>query len=371
MNGVIGMADLLRDSPLSDSQQDCVETIRESSYALLTIIDDILDFSKIEAGRMELELTRVDPGLIVQRVCNTLAAAADKAGVELQTRIGPDLPAAVLADPVRLRQVLLNLAANAIKFSGKNEQRPGRVVVSIGAAAASGDSVDLHFTVQDNGIGMTPQEIDRLFKPFTQAESSTTRRFGGTGLGLSICKQLTDLMHGTIGIQSEPGAGSTFSVTVPVRIARDPPVGSGVPAPRAERAGAWREGGAADAQRRILVVEDNELNQRVTMRQLRACGFDADLAIDGRAAVDRWRDGRYALILTDLHMPEMDGYDLAREIRRSEGEGRRVPIVAFTANAVKGETENCLAAGMDDCLTKPVRLPDLKAMLKKWTNLRE
>jgi two-component system sensor histidine kinase/response regulator len=368
MNGVIGMVDLLRDTSLAEAQQDCVETIRDSSYALLSIIDDVLDFSKIEAGRLDLELTRVDPGQIMRRVCRTLAAAADQAGVELQARIGADLPAAVLADPVRLRQILLNLAGNAIKFSGGNERRCGRVVLSIDAGASSADSIELQFAVQDNGIGMTPEEVSRLFRPFTQAENSTTRRFGGTGLGLSISKQLTELMHGTISVHSEPGVGSTFRVTVPVRIDRtvqqvaERP--ESVPAPQPPQ----RSNGSAApvAEHRILVVEDNELNQKVTMHQLRACGYAADLAINGRAAVERWRDGNYALILTDVHMPEMDGYDMAREIRRSESTGRRVPIVAFTANAVKGEAENCLAAGMDDCLTKPVQLPDLRVVLQKW-----
>jgi len=373
MNGVIGMVDLLRETALSESQQDCVDTIRESAYALLTIIDDVLDFSKIEAGRMELELTRLDPALIVRRVCNTLAAAAEKAGVVLQPTFGPDLPDAVLADPVRLRQILLNLAGNAIKFSGKSERHAGRVEVSIEAAAGGGDRVDLRFAIRDNGIGMTRQEVERLFRPFTQAESSMTRRFGGTGLGLSICKQLTDLMHGTINVQSEPGVGSTFRVTVPARLDTSaPPVAAQAPARATPRPDLPANGsGPAREQLRILVVEDNELNQKVTLRQLRVCGFDADLACDGRAALERWRGGDYALILTDLHMPEMDGYELAREIRRAEGAQARVPIVAFTANAIKGEAANCRAAGMDDCLTKPVQLADLKAMLHRWTHIQE
>jgi PAS domain S-box-containing protein len=366
MNGVIGMVDLLRDTSLSEAQQDCAETIRDSSYALLSIIDDILDFSKIEAGRLELELTRVDAGQILRRVYRTLAAAADKAGVELQAKIGADLPAAVLADPVRLRQILLNLAGNAIKFCAGNEQRSGRVVLSIDAGPSGADSIELQFAVQDNGIGIAPQQVSRLFRPFTQAENSTTRRFGGTGLGLSICKQLTELMHGTISVHSEPGVGSTFRVTVPVRIDLTAQHAAEESAPAPQSAPRANGSAVLDAEHRILVVEDNELNQKVTMRQLRACGYDADLAINGRAAVERWRDGNYALILTDVHMPEMDGYDMAREIRRSESAQRRVPIVAFTANAVKGEADNCLGAGMDDCLTKPVQLPDLKAVLQKW-----
>ena len=377
MNGVIGMVDLLRETELSGPQQESVDTIRESSYALLAIIDDILDFSKIEAGHLELELTRVDPGHIVRRVCRTLAAAADRAGVELEAKIAPNLPAAVLADPVRLRQILLNLAGNAIKFSGGDEQRGGHVTVSLDAYEQDLDSVELLFAVQDNGIGMSRQQIDRLFHPFTQAESSTTRRFGGTGLGLSICKQLTELMHGTVEVQSEPGVGSTFRVRVPVRIdttgrAEMAQLLAGPASqPVGPANGATNGTPVADAKRRILIVEDNPLNQKVTMRQLGACGFDADLAINGRVAIDRWRNGSYALILTDLHMPEMDGYDLARAIRASESEGRHVPIIAFTANAVKGEKDNCLAAGMDDCLTKPVQLPHLKAMLQRWICTQE
>jgi CheY-like chemotaxis protein len=264
----------------------------------------------------------------------------------------------VLADPVRLRQILLNLAGNAIKFSAKNPDRPGHVVMSVDVGASSAKSIDLRLGIEDNGIGMTPEQVGKLFKPFSQAENSTTRRFGGTGLGLSICKQLIELMSGTITVQSTPGVGSRFEVVLPVRIDDRPP--QVLAPPRANHAI------APGASGRILIVEDNELNQKVTMRQLRACGYAADLAINGRAAVERWRDGNYALILTDVHMPEMDGYDMAREIRRSESTGRRVPIVAFTANAVKGEAENCLAAGMDDCLTKPVQLPDLREVLQKW-----
>jgi PAS domain S-box-containing protein len=367
MNGVIGMVDLLRDTSLTASQRDCVETIRDSAYVLLSIIDDILDFSKIEAGRLELELTRVDPALKVLHVCHMLAAAADKAGVELQARIGTNLPSAVLADAVRLRQILLNLASNAIKFSARNEGRPGRVVVSIDPGVSSAGSIELRFGIKDNGIGMTQDEVGRLFQPFTQAENSTTRRFGGTGLGLSICKQLTDMMGGTITVQSAPGFGSTFRVTVPVRIDTSVPDAALAPVAGAPHAVSLTNGTATTSmRRRILVVEDNELNQRVTMYQLEACGFGADLAVNGKVGLERWRDGDYALILSDLHMPEMDGYDLARAIRHAENGGRRVPIVAFTANAVKGEAEHCLAAGMDDCLTKPVQLPDLKAILQKW-----
>jgi len=368
MNGVIGMVDLLRDTSLDESQQDSVETIRDSAYALLTIIDEVLDFSKIEAGRLEIESISVVPSLIVRRVRHLLAAAADKAGVKLEARIGPDLPGAVLADPVRLRQILLNLAGNAIKFSAKNRNRPGHVVMSIDAGACSADSIDLHFGVEDNGIGMTADEVSRLFRPFTQAENSTTRRFGGTGLGLSICKQLTELMNGTISVQSTPGVGSRFQVTLPVRIDdRPPPIEAPKPANGAARPASRASAAATPgAPARILVVEDNELNQKVTMRQLIACGYQADLAVNGKLGLQCWRDGDYALILSDLHMPEMDGYDLAREIRRAENAGRHVPIVAFTANADKNEAEHCHAAGMDDCLTKPVQLPALKAVLQKW-----
>src|SRR5882757_3912590 len=368
MNGVIGMVDLLRDTSLDESQQDSVETIRDSAYALLTIIDEVLDFSKIEAGRLEIESISVVPSLIVRRVRHLLAAAADKAGVKLEARIGPDLPGAVLADPVRLRQILLNLAGNAIKFSAKNRNRPGHVVMSIDAGACSADSIDLHFGVEDNGIGMTADEVSRLFRPFTQAENSTTRRFGGTGLGLSICKQLTELMNGTISVQSTPGVGSRFQVTLPVRIDdRPPPIEAPKPANGAARPASRASAAATPgAPARILVVEDNELNQKVTMRQLIACGYQADLAVNGKLGLQCWRDGDYALILSDLHMPEMDGYDLARAIRRAENAGRHVPIVAFTANADKNEAEHCHAAGMDDCLTKPVQLPALKAVLQKW-----
>jgi CheY-like chemotaxis protein len=240
--------------------------------------------------------------------------------------------------------------------------------MSIGAGASRAGSIDLQFSIEDNGIGMTPEEVGRLFKPFTQAENSTTRRFGGTGLGLSICKQLTELMNGTITVRSTPGVGSTFQVTLPVHLDTSAPKIEAAPL----ESGAARPTSGSNPVRstathgRILVVEDNELNQKVTISQLLACGYEADLAANGRLGLERWRGGDYSLILSDLHMPEMDGYDLAREIRRAESGLQRVPIVAFTANAIKGEAEHCFAAGMDDCLTKPVQLPALKTMLQKW-----
>ncbi len=364
MNGVVGMVDLLRATPLSEEQGTTVETIQESAYALLSILDDILDFSKIEAGRLDIECTRVDPARLVHAAREMMAVAADKEGVRIEVRVGRGVPPAVLADQVRLRQIMLNLLGNAIKFSARREDRAGRVVIGLEARPLAAGTVELEFRLEDNGIGMDAAVIERLFTPFTQAETSTTRRFGGTGLGLSICKRLVDLMQGRISVRSAPGEGSIFTVALPAALApAEESERAGVPArPAALAIAPLATAGAV----RVLVVEDNPINQKVTSHQLRACGYEVDVAENGRLGLESWRRGGYAMVLADLHMPEMDGYDLAREIRREENGARHVPIVAFTANAIKGEADRCIAAGMDDCLTKPVKLPTLKALLQKW-----
>ena len=498
INGVIGMIDLLHQSSLKDYQVEMVELIRESAYSLLDIIEDILDFSKIEAGKLELESAPMPVSSIVEKACAMLDHLATKKSVELTLFTDPAIPAEVLGDAVRLRQILINLANNAIKFSSGQDQA-GRVSVRAVLAERGPDRVVVEIHIADNGIGMDEKTLSKLFSPFTQADATTTRRFGGTGLGLTISQHLAELMGGEIAVQSVPGKGSSFTLRLPfvplparadvgqaespvtglscllignspwlvgdiatyltdggATIQRVPDLtaareqaGAGSPAlwiwildkenmqlspdelraiahsrpeqknrfvvfergqrrkPRLEdddivrvdanmltrgvalkavaiaagrlqqeqetllparirtdfnppaRADALRQG------RLILVAEDNETNQKVILRQLALLGFAADVVGDGREALNRWHNGAYALLITDLNMPIMDGYELAKAIRAGEIDSR-LPILALTANALKGEAEHCRAAGMDGYLTKPVRLEQLKTLLEQW-----
>ena len=527
MNGVIGMIDVLHQTGLQSGQVEMVDLIRQSAYSLLAIIEDILDFSKIEAGKLEIERAPMQVADVLEKACDLLDYMAAKKGAELTLFIDPAIPEAVLGDAQRLRQVLVNLTSNAIKFSS-GQQRPGRVSVRAilakhglagrgpnQASLEPGRKVTVEFQVADNGIGMDEETQAKLFSAFTQADASTTRRFGGTGLGLIISRQLVQLMGGEIAVQSAPGEGSTFSVrlsfeplpaqsiaagklvdlrglsclvvgdaqglgddmatylsyggalverapnldaarkliatlapglwlfiidagrdTPPLeelraachaRLNRDPhlvvlehghqpgieprfviirrgrrrqgrtqtadivTMDSDVmhrqPFLRAVAIAAGRaeeeekktpQPGKAEAKPKpsraqalqqgclILVAEDNETNQKVILLQLGLLGYTADVAGDGREALECWQSGDYALLLTDLHMPEMDGYELSLAIRSFEADQRRMPIIALTANALKGEAENCRAAGMDGYLSKPARLTDLKTMLEKW-----
>lgn len=514
MNGVIGMIDVLHQTSLQGYQVEMVDLIRESAFSLLDIIEDILDFSKIEAGKLEIERASMSLVDVVEKACGLLDHLAARKGVELTLFIDPAIPEAVLGDSLRLRQVLVNLASNAIKFSS-GQQRPGQVSVRAMLAGHGPDRVTVALQVTDNGIGMDDETQARLFTPFTQADTTTTRRFGGTGLGLAISRHLVDLMGGEVTVQSALDKGSTFTVRLPftplparpidggklvdltglsclvmgdeegladdlavyltyggafverapdltaarklidtvppglwlfIIDARDdtPPVEELRAACHARlnldprfvvvehgnhqpgmgphfvviRRGRRRRGrvqtvdlvtldgnvmhrqfflqavaiaaGRAQEEKKtplpgkveaitspsrdaalqqgrlILVAEDNETNRKVILHQLGLLGYAADVTGDGREALKRWESGDYALLLTDLHMPEMDGYDLSLTIRSGEAGKRRIPIVALSANALKGEAERCRAAGMDDYLSKPARLADLKAMLEKW-----
>ncbi|MCC2681997.1 MAG: multi-sensor hybrid histidine kinase [Nitrosospira multiformis] len=516
MNGVIGMADVLQQTSLSGYQMEMVDLIRESAFALLEIIEDILDFSKIEAGRLEIEQAPMSVEKVVEKACAMLESLAARKAVELTLFLDPGIPDEVLGDALRLRQVLVNLANNAIKFSS-GLQEPGRVSVRALLVERSEDAVTVEFEITDNGIGMNEEVQSRLFTSFTQGDTSTTRRYGGTGLGLAITHHLVQLMGGSIRVQSAPGEGSVFTVRLTFnlipsshpedkvidltgisclvigaekglahdlavylrysgaiaeraidlpaalkRIETLPPglwllvIDAGHETPpleelraafrsrpdldphfvvlehghhepdieprfvvirrgrrRHERteevdtvtldgdlmhrdaflravalaAGRLREETPAaqpseevkpvalpsrekalSEGRLILVAEDSEINQKVIRQQLSLLGYAADIAKDGREALKRWESGNYALLLTDLHMPEIDGYQLTAAIRLKEGEqgAARKPIIAITANALKGEAEHCRAVGMDDYLSKPVQLSHLKAMLQKW-----
>ena len=365
MNGVVGIVDVLRQSQLTPYQRDLADTINDSAFALLRIIEDVLDFSKIEAGQMTLEREPVALRRLVESVCEGLRAGATSRAVGLNVSIDPDLPAWIETDAVRLRQILNNLLDNAIKFSA-GTARAGQVGLRVEAVPGG----CLQLRVSDNGIGMTPEVLSRIFQPFVQAEASTTRRYGGTGLGLSICRRLTNLFGGWTEVESEPGQGSTFTVTLPLMPCEPGTSTAERPAPEYAAAPAQF---AASGGPLVLVAEDNDINQKVIRRQLALLGLDVEMANDGPDALARWRAGRsgrrHCMLLTDLHMPGIDGYALAAAIRSEEADGERLPIVALSANAMQGEIDRCRQAGMDDYLSKPVQLQHLGPLLQRWLDL--
>jgi signal transduction histidine kinase/DNA-binding response OmpR family regulator/HPt (histidine-containing phosphotransfer) domain-containing protein len=511
MNGVIGMTNLLLDTEMTEEQREYAETVRTSGEALLTIVNDILDFSKIEAGKLSIEVLTFDPRATVEDMGEMLAEAAQSKGIELACLVAEDVPTNLRGDPGRLRQILINLVGNAIKFTKK-----GEVVVRAALAEDGPDHVVVRFDVTDTGIGIPPEARSRLFQSFSQVDSSTTRKYGGTGLGLAICKQLTELMGGEIGVESNPGRGSTFWFTI--RCERQPAPACALP-PRADLRGrrvlivddnptagailrdlliaqgltslcapdgpealkmlraAAAEGrpydlalldlqmpgmdglaladsirsdhsldttrlvmltsfgrrGQAEAARqtgiagylakpvrrthlyscvaavlapeteapsrsfvsppsmtgtpartcgRILLAEDNAVNQMVAVRMLEKLGYRGDVAANGLEVLEALSRIPYAAVLMDCQMPEMDGFEATASIRNAEREMRtgevstsflphpaalrRIPIIAMTANAMQGDRERCLAAGMDDYIAKPVKLQDLERALQRW-----
>ena len=376
MNGVIGLVSLLNDTALSATQQAYVDGIRTSGDALLTIINDILDSSKIEAGMLQIESIGFELPTTVTSTLQMFAEPARRKRLELSVRIEDDVPVFVCGDPNRLRQVLTNLIGNAVKFTSE-----GAVKVYVSNVPRRSGNSFIRIEVQDTGIGLSPDVLARVFQPFVQADSSTTRRYGGTGLGLAISKRLVELMGGTIGADSQAGRGSTFWVAVPLtEVPAD--VQSGLPTLEARASEhdtsplpVWsapaREQPAIRAisknGRRILVVEDNAVNQAVARGMLEGLGYRVDLAGDGLEALDAIDRGSYAAVLMDCQMPRMDGFSAAAEIRRREAGASRIPIIALTAYATSGERERCLEAGMDDYLSKPVSKADLARVIHQWT----
>jgi PAS domain S-box-containing protein len=359
MNGVLGMAELLLESRLDPEQRDCAETIRESGKALLTVINDILDFSKVEAGKLELESIDMDVRGGVDECARLLGLQAHAKGLELEVSCDPELPQSLRGDPNRLRQILLNLGGNAVKFTNQ-----GSVRISIGVVEATAQDVLVRFEVRDSGIGIPRDRLESLFKPFTQVDASTTRRFGGTGLGLSIVRRLVELMHGTCGVDSEPGIGSRFWFTA--RFGQCAPVEAAADAgARVAVASEGADSQCAVPHRRLLMAEDNIVNQRVAARMLEKMGYSVDVVPDGREAVAAWARGGYDAVLMDCQMPEMDGYAATREIRRRENGAARIPIIALTAHAIKGADEECFTAGMDHYITKPIDRDLLRKCLER------
>ncbi len=362
MNGVLGMIDVLEHQGIGEAQRRTVATMRDSAHALLRIIDDVLDFSKIEAGRLELEETAFSlSGLIDGAVATFLPEAATKKLV-LEADIESGSEDALIGDPTRVRQILFNLLSNALKFTDR-----GGVSVRASTAPLGNGRTQATLIVSDSGIGLDEVQQRRLFQPFAQADTSTTRRFGGTGLGLSIVRRLAQLMQGDVTVDSTPGLGSTFTVTLTLRAA---PANS--PLKALLRPSASTTVGFArlpdGSGPRVLVVDDHPVNREVLVLQLGLLGLSADTADDGNEALKVWAPGRYAAVLADIHMPHLDGYELTRRMRQIEA-GRaevRTPVVAVTANAMKGEEERCLSVGMDAYLAKPVNIDRLRATLERW-----
>jgi len=352
INGVIGMTGLLRTTTLDDVQREYVETIRESGDNLLSVVNDILDFSKIEAGQLELEDIPFDLRAQLRDVERLFRFTAEAKGLSLDVTVGEGVPLAVSGDPGRVRQVLNNLLGNAVKFTAA-----GRVSLRAEAWADGAEQTYVEITVRDTGTGITPDGLARLFQPFTQADATTTRRFGGTGLGLSICKRLVERMGGTIRVESVEGKGSTFTFSVRLRIAQ------GAVTTPAEMAVVPS---AALGALRVLVVEDNLVNQRIAIGMLRLMGVACDLAPNGHDAIEAVKSKRYDVILMDCHMPVLDGYAATRAIRVLDAPWcATVPIIAMTANAFAEDERRCLEAGMSAYLSKPVKASALRAAMER------
>jgi len=379
MNGVIGMTELLLETPLSKEQREYARSVRSSADAMMSVIDDILDFSKIEAGKLAIERHAFELQDVLRGVFEILSTRAKVKGIDLDLDVAAEVPSLLKGDAGRLRQILLNLVGNAIKFT---EQ--GRVTLRVSAFRDETGSAQLQFEVEDTGIGIPLEAQHRLFQPFTQADGSMTRRFGGTGLGLAICRQLVELMGGEIGFESEPSKGTRFWFWVRLEpmsaetLAAEAHV---LPSAAAESANAAlavdapRKAGTAmipkeepKAGVRVLIVEDNPINRQVILAMLKKLGCDSKSAENGQKALEVLAQNSFDLVLMDCQMPVMDGYEASAEIRRREaGTGKRIPIVAVTAHAMKGDRDICLAAGMDDYLTKPFSVEDLQARIQQLT----
>ncbi len=362
MNGVLGMASLLLETPLNAEQTDWLNTIRHSGDLLLTILNDILDFSKIEADRMEVERIEFELAAVIRDCSALLREQMRKKQLTFNVVVAPDIPAAVYGDPTRLRQIVLNLLSNALKFTPA-----GTVSLRLWSEPQSGDRVRLNFEVEDTGIGMDAAALGRLFKNFSQADSSTTRRYGGTGLGLVISKRLINMMGGEIQVRSELGKGTCFSFFIEAEVCAPSPAAASLVALAANLdhdenpknqpvSGRWS----------VLLAEDNVINQKVARAMLTGEGCTVDVAENGLRAVEMAAAKTYDLILLDCQMPEMDGYEAAGAIRELEKQDRRTPIIAATASAFKEDKARCLSAGMDDYISKPITKASLSAVLERW-----
>ena len=353
MNAVIGMTGLLMDEELTIEQKEYVETIRSSGEALLDIINDILDISKIEGGMMDLEHQPFSLQRCIEESIDLGAENATKKGLEMEYRIEHDIPAVVLGDYARLRQILVNLIGNAVKFTEE-----GCISIVVSGRKIDGNGYEIHFAVKDTGIGIPEDKADRLFQLFSQVDASTARRYGGTGLGLAISKKLVEMMNGKIWVESQTGMGSTFHFTIEVQPTLSAPIDTG----RSAFSTKAVSHGDLDQPLRILLAEDNMINQRVALRMLAKLGLRGDVACNGYEVLQALERQSYDVVLMDVQMPGMDGLETTKAIRQRWSDGPK--IIAMTAAAFKSDREMCFEAGMDDYIRKPVRIEELAKALR-------
>jgi signal transduction histidine kinase len=351
MTAMLGMTELLQMTELDPAQREYAETVARSGNALLEIVNDILDFSKIEAGQLSIEEVSFDPHELLQEVRDLLEIKATQRGLLLIVDVAAEVPHRLTGDPTRIRQILINLVGNAIKFT-----HDGHVSLRVKSELVDHERVTVDFSVEDTGIGIAPEQQRNVFEAFTQADSSTTRRYGGTGLGLAICTRLARLMGGEISLHSELGRGSTFQVRVPMRIddAEQPRPPSQRPSLPVEFDG------------RILLVEDNLENRSLAVTLLQHFGCRVDFAADGVEALTKLQESKFDLVFMDCHMPNLNGYDATREIRRREPDGQHLTIIALSASVLPEERQKCIDVGMDDYVAKPFSRRDLQQVLERW-----
>ncbi len=353
MNGILGTTELLMGTPLSEEQQRYVRTAHGSATALLALIDDVLDLSRIDAGRLTLNERAIDLRALAHEAVELVAVTARDKPIAMRCEVSPALPEQVIADPLRLRQLMLNLLHNAVKFTDS-----GRISLQLNLIDRQQQALRVQLRVRDTGIGIAADQLDSIFDAFTQVDGSSTRRHGGSGLGLAIVRQITDLMGGSVSVASRPDEGSTFSVELPLRAA-----------PHADASSAPALVPADDRRPlRVLVAEDDRINQMVVEAMLKRLGCDVHVTGDGRAACEAAAQQAFDIIFMDCHMPVMDGYDATRALRLAERHsGQHMPIVALTADSLASDRERCMSSGMDDFLTKPVGGAQLAATIERWT----
>ena len=356
MNGILGAAELLMGTPLTSAQRHYVRTAHRSATALLGLIDDVLDLSRIEAGKLTLNPSSVDLRALIDEAVDLVRVTVQDKPVAMTCTISRALPARVLADPQRLRQLLVNLLHNAVKFTDR-----GTVALALHLVDDTADALRARISVRDTGIGIAGDKIDSIFGAFHQVDGSSTRRHGGSGLGLAIVQELTELMGGQLGVESQVDAGSHFWIDLPLqRALDDAPLPEPVAAPDDD-----------EVSVSVLLAEDDLVNQMVVEEMLKMLGCDVDVVADGAAAHRAVAQGRYDIVFMDCHMPVLDGYEATRRIRADEQQrGMRTPIVALTADSLASDRERCLESGMDGFMTKPVSSAQLSAAIERWTGLR-
>jgi CheY-like chemotaxis protein len=358
MNGILGMTELALSTNLNEEQRDFLLTVKSSADRLLTIINEILDYSKMEAGKTVLDSIAFHLPSVVRDALRSLEVLAHQKGLELSVHIAPDVPAGLTGDPIRLGQVLINLVGNAIKFTEHGEVR-----VDVSVETITNDRAGLQFSIRDTGIGIALDQQEGLFQEFQQAHTSGRRLYGGTGLGLAVSKSIVTLMGGTIALKSMPGEGTTLTFLAYFNLSAGPQPAMPIPIVNHKATDDNAANRRPSLSLRILLAEDNLVNQRVAMSMLGKMGHRITLATNGLEALEQWRQGDFDLIFMDVQMPEMTGLQATMQIRREEGAGARVPIVAMTASAMSEERDRCLAAGMDDFISKPVSYKVIEEMI--------